>query len=85
MLNRPTILMTDKTKLSKPLAEALSGFESEYIGARNLGDRSRIASGKDAQDSLEYLEKSGVNDPKEVSPSDVHRKSLSGLGAAPSN
>lgn len=34
--------MTDETKLGKPVAEALEDFESEYMAARNLGDRSRV-------------------------------------------
>ena len=58
--------MIDKMKLSKPLAEALAGFESEYMGARNLGDRSRIAYRRDAQDFLEYLQGSGASDLEEV-------------------
>ncbi|MCH8877906.1 MAG: hypothetical protein IIA89_13980 [Chloroflexi bacterium] len=47
--------MTEKTKLNKRLAEALAGFESEYMAARNLGGRSQVAYRRDAQDFLEYL------------------------------
>ncbi len=63
--------MTDKKKLSRPLAVALSGFESEYMAARNLGDRSRVAYRKDAQDFLEYLQESGVSDLETVGPNHI--------------
>jgi len=69
--------MTDKTKLSKPLAEALAGFELGYMGTRNIEARSRVDYRKDAQDSLEYLKKSGADDLEEVSPNNIHRKCLS--------
>ena len=77
--------MSDTTELRKHFAEVLDDFESGYMAARNLAPRSRIDYRKDAQDSLEYLEKSGANDLEEVSPYNIHRKSLSGLGATPSN